>query len=87
MIIISSRAVMEVWKNSLKESYNVDANMNMNELAAKILEMAKSKFSSQDGIYFRQFLPVSTDVSTCIFCLFLIVSSGLNVTRNVYFLA
>ncbi|XP_034255031.1 methyltransferase-like protein 17, mitochondrial isoform X2 [Thrips palmi] len=54
-------AAKEVWQNSLKEIYNVDTNVNMNELASKILQMTNTSFSPKDGVYFRQFLPVSSD--------------------------
>lgn len=53
--------VKEVWANSLKEIYNVDSNPNMNELALKILKITNSNFSAKDGVYFRQFLPVSSE--------------------------
>ncbi|KAK3921287.1 Methyltransferase-like protein 17, mitochondrial [Frankliniella fusca] len=54
-------AAKEVWQKSLKEVYNVDSNVEMNELACKILKLAKEPFSAESGIFFRQFLPVSTD--------------------------
>lgn len=54
-------ATKEVWQKELKEVYNVDSNLEMNELACNLLKLAKQQFSPETGVYFRQYFPVSVD--------------------------
>lgn len=56
------RAVKDVWKKPLMEVFNVDTNLNMNELAYKIMSSMKGQSSPATGMFFRQFLPVTPEV-------------------------
>lgn len=62
IIFLQSRAVKEVWQQPLREVYNVDSNMVMNELARRLLYIAGEKSTAEEGIFFRQFFPLSFTV-------------------------
>lgn len=62
IICLQSRAAMEVWQQPLREVYNVDSNLVMNELARRLLDIAGEKSTAEEGIYFRQFFPLSFTV-------------------------
>ena len=46
------------------EVFNVDTNVNMNELAYKIMTEAGGQNSPATGIFFRQYLPAAPEVIT-----------------------
>lgn len=56
-------AASEIWKNSIFEYFSVDSSGEMNDLAELILrEGDMNKNMTLKNVYYRQFLPASTEV-------------------------
>lgn len=59
-------AASQLWKQSLYEYFLVDSSREMNNLSDLILrEGDPNKHLTLKNVYYRQFLPASSDVSDC----------------------
>lgn len=60
-------AASQLWKRSLYEYFLVDSSREMNNLSDLILRNGDpNKHLSLKNVYYRQFLPASSDVSDCV---------------------